>query len=93
MHTVENPDQPFVRSAEHEQDWKPYPVDPYSAIYDDHTCIHTGIVTIARFAQCSPKPTGQILKDEGHITVRLSTCRLHANRGCGKERRMLIGPW
>ena len=25
-------------SADHEQDWQPYPVDPYSAICDDHTC-------------------------------------------------------
>ena len=24
-------------SADHEQDWQPYPVDPYSAICDDHT--------------------------------------------------------
>ena len=24
-----------------EQDWQPYPVDPYSAICDDHTYIHT----------------------------------------------------
>ena len=23
--------------ADHEQDWQPYPVDPYSAICDDHT--------------------------------------------------------
>ena len=27
----------FPRSADHEQDWQPYPVDPYSAIRDDHT--------------------------------------------------------
>ena len=27
--------------ADHEQDWQPYPVDPYSAICDDHTYIHT----------------------------------------------------
>ena len=27
-------------SAYHEQDWQPYPVDPYSAIRDDHTYIH-----------------------------------------------------
>ena len=32
----------FPCSADHEQDWQPYPVDPYSAIYDDHTDIHTG---------------------------------------------------
>ena len=30
---------PFL--ADHEQDWQPYPVDPYSAISDDHTYIHT----------------------------------------------------
>ena len=29
----------FPCSADHEQDWQPYPVDPYSAIYDDHTYI------------------------------------------------------
>ena len=27
----------FPCSADHEQDWQPYPVDPYSAISDDHT--------------------------------------------------------
>ena len=29
----------FPCSADHEQDWQPYPVDPYSAIRDDHTCV------------------------------------------------------
>ena len=27
----------FPCSADHEQDWQPYPVDPYYAICDDHT--------------------------------------------------------
>ena len=31
----------FSCSADHEQDCQPYPVDPYSAICDDHTYIHT----------------------------------------------------
>ena len=31
----------FPCSADHEQDWQPYPVDPYSAICEDHTYIHT----------------------------------------------------
>ena len=31
----------FPCSADHEQDWQPYPVDTYSAICDDHTYIHT----------------------------------------------------
>ena len=34
----------FPCSADHEQDWQPYPVDPYSAICDDHTYIHTNII-------------------------------------------------
>ena len=29
----------FLCSADHEQDWQPYPVDPYPAICDDHTCM------------------------------------------------------
>ena len=29
----------FPCSADHEQDWQPYLVDPYSAICDDHTYI------------------------------------------------------
>ena len=33
----------FPCSADHKQDhWQPYPVDPYSAIYDDHTYILLG---------------------------------------------------
>ena len=34
----------FSCLAAHEQDWQPYPVDPYSAICDDHTYIHTYIL-------------------------------------------------
>ena len=30
----------FPCSADHDQDWQRYPVDPYSAICDDHTYIH-----------------------------------------------------
>ena len=32
----------FRCSADHEKDWQPYPVDPYSAICDDHTNTYTG---------------------------------------------------
>ena len=40
----------FPCSADHEQDWQPYPVDPYSTIYDDHKYIHTYIHTC-----CTPE--------------------------------------
>ena len=39
----------FPCSADHEQDWQPYPVDPYSAICDDHTYIHTGYVQFNKY--------------------------------------------
>ena len=29
----------FPCSADHEQDWHPYPVVPYPAICDDHICV------------------------------------------------------
>ena len=35
----------FPCSADHEQDWQPYPVDPYSSICDDGTYMHTCILT------------------------------------------------
>ena len=31
----------FSCSADHVQDWQPYPVDPYSCYMCDHTYIHT----------------------------------------------------
>ena len=31
----------FPCSADHEQDWQPYPVDPYSCYMCDHTYIYT----------------------------------------------------
>ena len=33
----------FFCSADHVQDWQPYPVDPYSCYMCDHTYIHTYI--------------------------------------------------
>ena len=38
----------FPYSADHEKDWQPYPVDPYSAICDDHTYIHTYIHSLGK---------------------------------------------
>ena len=45
----------FPCSADHEQDWQPYPVDPYSAICDDHTYIHTYIHPLQLFTNIPPK--------------------------------------
>ena len=40
----------FPCSADHEQDWQPYPVDPYSAICDDHTYIHRATYIHTRYS-------------------------------------------
>ena len=44
----------FPCLADHEQDWQPYPVDPYSAICDDHTYIHTYIHILGRACNATP---------------------------------------
>ena len=42
----------FPCSADPEQDWQPYAVDPYSAICDDHTYIHKYIHTFDKRLAC-----------------------------------------
>ena len=39
----------FPCSADHEQDWQPYPVDPYSCYMCDYTYIHIIYVRIQSF--------------------------------------------
>ena len=46
----------FPCSADHEQDWQPYPVDPHSAICDDHT--HIPLLFASR--ACDTVETGLI---------------------------------
>ena len=41
----------FPCSADHEQDWQPYTVDPYSAICDDHTYKDKYLVFIRSFIE------------------------------------------
>ena len=35
-------------STDHEQDWQPYTVDPYSVICNDHTYIRSDILGLER---------------------------------------------
>ena len=34
----------FPYSSDHEKDWQPYSVDPYSAVCDDHILYSNGLV-------------------------------------------------
>ena len=62
----------FPCSADHEQDWQPYPVDPYSAIRDDHTYIHTYIL---RGLQATHRPTrAGLLLPRCPVVVSLLGC-------------------
>ena len=48
----------FLCSADHEQDWQPYPVNSYSAICDDHTYKRTRSqfeVALIKLAQPNPR--------------------------------------
>ena len=38
----------FPCSADHEQDWQPYPFGPYSCYMCDHTYIHAGVPIATR---------------------------------------------
>ena len=45
----------FPCSVDHEQDWQPYPVDPYSARCDDYTwCIGMNINVSSKSLKHSP---------------------------------------
>ena len=54
MHVREQGDIDFPCSADHEQDWQPYPVDPYSAICDDHAYILRAQVRIVQVERVFP---------------------------------------
>ena len=88
----------FPCSADHEQDWQPYPVDPYSAICDDHTYIHTYVPPWE--GQCEwyrmtrmTGPDCAVMCNLINIHTYIHTYILHTDSGCGEERRILSGPW
>ena len=55
-------------SADHVQDWQPYPVDPYSCYMCDHTYIHT--VFVMQLCRIKSVPVS-----DGDITSALSPTR------------------
>ena len=64
----------FPCSADHEQDWQPYPVDPYSAICDDHTNIHTYIHIYVRLwipGKVANPARGQLNRGNEYLPIRL----------------------
>ena len=75
----------FSCSADHEQDWQPYPVDPYSATCDDHTYIHIYILKIIHTAVHAKRPTAVGLQKNKNEQISVGYfCGKHA---MGAERR------
>ena len=79
----------FPCSADHEQDWQSYPVDPYSAISDGHTLdtyTHTNIlVRIAMWLHQNQKTSGAIICSFGylyyHCVIIGINCTRSSDRG------------
>ena len=61
----------FPCSGDHEQDWQPSPVDPYSAICDDHTYIHS--LDRVGFLFCAGDPP--LADDPGDASRHEGRCR------------------
>ena len=65
----------FPCSAHHEQDWQPYPVDPYFlAICDDHTYMHTNIQTYCTVRKQFAFGRGARFKTCQHTNTYIYTC-------------------
>ena len=58
-----------------------------------HTNTHTFIRQSVGEACCRNRKHRREIIDRVDIPPVLSTCPLHTISGCGKERRILIGPW
>ena len=48
----------FPCSADHEQDWQPCPVDPYSCYMCDHTCILSSVAPVVQLVTSKPSDVG-----------------------------------
>ena len=77
----------FPCSADHEQDWQLYSVDPYSCYMYVWLYIHTYYHGVKLAAKVTKTPQYAI------FISHISTCARHTNSGCGKERRILFGLW
>ena len=67
----------FPCSADHEQDWQPYPVDPYSAICDDHTYIHTVVCVLLKCSRLATRTRNSL---DDRFAKLCSASDRHANR-------------
>ena len=64
----------FPCSADHEQDWQPYPVDPYFAVFDDHTYILHSITYNIIQTSCYSK---LFALDANNASNQYYSCLLH----------------
>ena len=64
----------FPCSADHDQDWQPYPVDPYSAICDDHiNKIASYLMVLLMFNPFSGRTMSVVERKHNNDVVRMAT--------------------
>ena len=73
----------FPCSADHEQDWQRYPVDPYFALCDDHTYIQTDIQTVHLHTQAE---SGAYSRDCSRFPRRRPFVYLNRHTPTGQSR-------
>ena len=84
----------FPCSADHEQDWQPYPVDSYSAICDDHTYIHTYILADLAPLQEQPLKAGpETALECAWRGIFGGCCTLTTRASCRGRRAGWSGRW
>ena len=92
----------FLCSADHEQDWQPYPVDPYSAICDDHIYLHTYIHTGATDGTLEQNSTEDLvgfpvdtvmLGENTHLANKIPRTFLLIAECTGAQNMCWDGPW
>ena len=73
----------FPCSADHEQDWQPYPLDPYSC----HVCYHTYIYIYSKSmdqpGKVASPARGQLNRKKYYFPVRVRSCLIIWSRKTG----------
>ena len=68
----------FSCSADYEQDWQPYPVDPYSAICDDHTYTQS-IIDPSWEDQCEWHRMARLIGADCAVMCNLTNTHTHTH--------------
>ena len=66
---------------------------PWGRWHEREAIVKSRVLVVKRLAMPGPGVFGGAWNRYETCSPVLSTCPLHTNSGCGKERRILFGPW